>query len=502
MDSASEALPGPPRDGLSLLQLIPSVIVPALVANIGRQLVTPVLPVFAKETLGLSHAAVGTLLSLEGFGGVVVNIPAGVMVGAFGSVSSSVVGTALQAIAAVLAATSGVPFQLFVSRFVSGTSLSVWNIARQYFISNTVRGKQRGKAMSLVGGSMRVAQVIGPLIGGLLADHMGIRTVFLAQAAVSGVTCILVLAFMARYDRLDTYGAARHSGDKGNASTAAEQEINAKPNRGGCLSVPCPGREVAAKCWRPLLAGGMYSMMLSSIRQSRNVLFPLVGLELGLSQTSIGGIQAAGAVVDSSLILVAGWISDKFGRKWSGIPSTALLSIAFVVLALSRSLPMLFAASLLAGFGNGFSSGIINLLGADTASEAGPMRGEYLGIFRMLADTGAMLGPLLAGCLASALSLQWASVAIGVISAFATVWLSVCYWYLQWIREPDDEDHEYQRVSNTGNLDEASAEEPLTAADVELSIVSTCDNDNPAGCPKVIPLLQHAPGRVAENRGS
>ena len=145
--------------------------------------------------------------------------------------------------------------------------------------------------------------------------------------------------------------------------------------------------------------------------------------------------------MDSCFILVAGWISDNYGRKWSGLPSSVILGLAFVLLGYAQSLPVLVAASILAGFGNGFSSGIVNLLGADTAVTAGALRGEYLGLFRTLADAGNMLGPLVMGCIASATSLKQACMAMGLISAAATLWLAACYWGLGWLSEPWETDN-------------------------------------------------------------
>eukprot|EP00191_Tetraselmis_sp_GSL018_P022604 CAMPEP_0177621988 /NCGR_PEP_ID=MMETSP0419_2-20121207/27965_1 /TAXON_ID=582737 /ORGANISM="Tetraselmis sp., Strain GSL018" /LENGTH=427 /DNA_ID=CAMNT_0019122115 /DNA_START=118 /DNA_END=1397 /DNA_ORIENTATION=+ len=389
----------PKTEGLGFRELLPSVYLPALVSNVGRQLVTPVLPIFAKETLGLNDAAVGTLVSLEGLGGVAVNIPAGSFVSRFGSVRTSVVSALVQSGSSVLAAVSVTPFELSASRFLSGVSLSGWNMARQFFLANAVQGSNRGKAMSLIGATIRIGQTFGPLGGGVLADKLGVRSVFFAQAAVAAVTCALVVIFMSRYDSHDDYGPRKGGRPEGEGGAGEEPAPRARAR--SCTSALCPYGDVIASCWRELLSAGFFCLLLSMIRQSRALLIPLVGHDLGLSKSAIGTVQAVGAVVDSSLFMVAGWMNDRYGRKWSGILSTAVLCGAFAVLSAARSLPMLVGASVLAGVGNGFSSGIINLLGADTSAAAGPRRGEYLGLFRTLSDAGVMAGPFVAGCISS-----------------------------------------------------------------------------------------------------
>eukprot|EP00191_Tetraselmis_sp_GSL018_P018905 CAMPEP_0177582664 /NCGR_PEP_ID=MMETSP0419_2-20121207/2883_1 /TAXON_ID=582737 /ORGANISM="Tetraselmis sp., Strain GSL018" /LENGTH=428 /DNA_ID=CAMNT_0019071951 /DNA_START=118 /DNA_END=1401 /DNA_ORIENTATION=+ len=390
----------PKTEGLGFRELLPSVYLPALVSNVGRQLVTPVLPIFAKETLGLNDAAVGTLVSLEGLGGVAVNIPAGSFVSRFGSVRTSVVSALVQSGSSVLAAVSVTPFELSASRFLSGVSLSGWNMARQFFLANAVQGSNRGKAMSLIGATIRIGQTFGPLGGGVLADKLGVRSVFFAQAAVAAVTCALVVIFMSRYDSHDDYGPRKGGRPEGEGGAGEEPAPRARAR--SCTSLgPLPLR----RRHRELLArapqrGLLLPAALDDPPEPRAP-HPPGRDDLGLSKSAIGTVQAVGAVVDSSLFMVAGWMNDRYGRKWSGILSTAVLCGAFAVLSAARSLPMLVGASVLAGVGNGFSSGIINLLGADTSAAAGPRRGEYLGLFRTLSDAGVMAGPFVAGCISS-----------------------------------------------------------------------------------------------------
>ena len=212
----------------------------------------------------------------------------------FGSITASFIGMSFQILAAIMAGFSTVAAQLFAARFVSGTSLSVWNMARQFFVSNALSAKQRGKASSLTGGTMRVAQAIGPLIGGVLADYISVRSVFLGQAVVSGITCVLVMIFMRPLDKYDLYGAKAKAKDKASKAKAKGNGPDDEPDespRLGCLAGACPCTVVVAQCWRQLLAGGLYSMLLMAARSSRPLMFPLVGHSIGLSKTAIGGVQ-------------------------------------------------------------------------------------------------------------------------------------------------------------------------------------------------------------------
>jgi MFS family permease len=64
----------------------------------------------------------------------------------------------------------------------------------------------------------------------------------------------------------------------------------------------------------------------------------------------------------------------------------------------------LMAASILIGFGNGLGSGTMMTLGADLAPPGAT--GEFLGLWRLIGDTGAAGGPMAVGALADLIGLS------------------------------------------------------------------------------------------------
>ena len=72
----------------------------------------------------------------------------------------------------------------------------------------------------------------------------------------------------------------------------------------------------------------------------------------------------------------------------------------------------------LTGLGNGLGSGIVMTLGADFSPVVG--RGEFLGVWRLMADLGGTVGPMMLGAIAGVATLGVASVAtagLGLIGA-------------------------------------------------------------------------------------
>jgi MFS family permease len=85
------------------------------------------------------------------------------------------------------------------------------------------------------------------------------------------------------------------------------------------------------------------------------------------------------------------------------------VALGFVLLPLTSEFYGFAAVGVLTGIGNGFGSGINMTLGADFAPAVG--RGEFLGVWRVIADLGASSGPIVTGVLTGLGSLALASFA-------------------------------------------------------------------------------------------
>ena len=106
----------------------------------------------------------------------------------------------------------------------------------------------------------------------------------------------------------------------------------------------------------------------------------------------------------------------------AGVPCMAIMALAMFLLPLSDSFLTLLLASMLAGLGNGFGSGINMTLGADFAPEH--ERGEFLGVWRLCSDLGSFAGPIVMGYIANTFLLATAfsfAGGLGVVGAFIMV---------------------------------------------------------------------------------
>ena len=80
----------------------------------------------------------------------------------------------------------------------------------------------------------------------------------------------------------------------------------------------------------------------------------------------------------------------------------------------------LLAVGMLLGLANGLGTGIVMIIGADLARRT-PQRGQFLGIWRLIGDTGMTAAPLLSGLLVVVASLSAASLSIAVVGAAGAI---------------------------------------------------------------------------------
>lgn len=98
------------------------------------------------------------------------------------------------------------------------------------------------------------------------------------------------------------------------------------------------------------------------------------------------------------------------------------MAIGIGLVPLADSFVTLSAAGIVIGLGNGLGSGSMMTLGADLAPEGAT--GEFLGIWRLIGDVGMVVGPLVVGFIASALSLDGSAYALAAAGIAASLTLA------------------------------------------------------------------------------
>lgn len=374
--------PAAERPRFSLRSLVVPVYLPTLLFAFGEGMTLPVLPLYA-QALGASLALVGATVTVRGVGALASDIPAGVMVNRFGGRTTMLVSAGLAAGSALAIAVAAETWQLVALMFVFGAGWSMWLVSRLAFVAETVPLEYRGRALSLVGGVNRVGVFAGPIAGGFLAEHLGFEAAFVGQA-----------------------GAAAVAG----AAVLLRREASAQPVRSGPRVHARLARTLADFRYQFLTAGTV-ALILTFVREARQLLLPLWGDHVGLGVGAIGLVMGLSSAVDMTLFVPVGYVMDRWGRKWTVVPSLLLLGASLALLPLADGFAALLAVGLLSGIGNGLGSGAVMTLGSDLAPRAGS--GEFLGLWRFLTDLGRVAGPSVVGGTAQGLALGSAALLSG-----------------------------------------------------------------------------------------
>lgn len=385
-------------------QLLLPIYCPTLLNSTSLQALLVLLPLYALDS-GYSAAFTAMLIGIRGAGMLVLDIPVGIFLSRFGDKPILLFGLLGMAISAVLLALSSSPWALGFAALLSGSGFTAWMLGRQSYITDTSAASERGRAIAIMAGIMRMGALTGPVAGALVAQAFGYAVAFLALTVFT-LGAIAMVALTAR-------------------NTRPEQ-------RPGQAHLARIGRLVTAQ-WRPLLTGGLASVGLQFMRSARLLLIPLFGHFLGLDVAAIGLIVSLAAVVDSALFYPVGLVMDRAGRKWTGVPSLVIFAASFSLLPLTQGYYSLLVVSLMIGLANGLGTGLLLTVGADLAPRES--RGEFLGIWRLIGDFGHAGGPAIIGVLINAATLAVASV-FTAAAGFACA--AVMYWLMDETLEKED----------------------------------------------------------------
>jgi MFS family permease len=331
------------------------------------------------------------VVAMRGLGTMLFDLPSGVAVSRFGDRGAMVVGTFLVALVAVGASLSRSVVVLAALVLIMGGGWSFWQVARLAYVSEIAPLRMRGRAMTLVGGVNRAGNFVGPILGGFLASKYGLESAFYAQA-VMGLGASALMFVVVR-------------------KVPGSEELVRHGLRGRLVASVVEHRQI-------YLSAGLAVIALQVVRECRYVFLPLWGDSLGLDVAQIGLAIGASSLLDAGMFYPVGYIMDRWGRKWAGIPSLLTMSLGFLLLPATHEAYGFTLVAMLSGLGNGLGAGTLMTLGADFAPEV--RRGEFLGVWRFIGDAGSAGGPIAASVITGAASLGLASVVcagLGLIGA-------------------------------------------------------------------------------------
>ncbi len=359
---------------------------PATLQAFGQGILVPILPLYA-ASFEISYGLIGLILAGDAIGLLMGDVPAGSLIRRFGAKRVVLLGLGLNIVTVAALFWAETVWVVLALRIASGVGKALYNVSLHAYITDHVFVAQRGRAIALFGGVHRFGWFVGPAVGGILAAAAGLRAPFILYGAA--VTLGLVILAVLLRDR------------------PAPDADNVQ------LAHPAGGQlwTTLKTYYRTLASAGMGQLFAQMIRTGRQSLIPLYAADiLGLDAQAIGFIVSISSGIDMLLFYPAGWVMDNLGRKFAIVPSFIVLALGMALIPFTVTAGGLLFASSLMGFANGFSAGTMMTLGSDLAPQSA--RGEFLGMWRLIGDGGAMGAPVLVGGIADLLTLPTAALAL------------------------------------------------------------------------------------------
>ena len=376
------------------------VLVPSFLFAAALGAITPLI-ILAAIDIGIPPAAAALLMAASGVAALACTVPVGAAIDRVGDKRAMTLATlnAAGALALTILALA-VPSGWSIALYIAGHLLRVpaqvaWGLARQAVVAETVAAKDRGKAMTSLGGAQRAGFLAGPLVGSLMLIWLPLWTVF-----AFSIVLVLAATVLLRIPRFNlTFDRATAQARENRAAAETSQ-----------LSV----------AWNTVFIAGIGVSLLSVARVSQPILVALWGLHLGWSEAQISLAIALGSALEMVLMFPGGYLKDRVGRSFILSLCLVFFGGGFLLVPFwGGSWGFIFALVCMS-VGNGLGSGINMTIGADLSPDTG--RAKFLSIWSMFSQVAVVGGPLGISAVLTAFALPATFILVGSLTIFGAVW--------------------------------------------------------------------------------
>ena len=345
-------------------------VVASFFVAVGFGIIVPAIPLFARS-FGVSNAAVGLIISLFALSRFASGLFSGKLVDRFGERTVFAVGVAFVALSVGACGIAQSYNQLLFFRAAGGLGSSMFSVAASSVILRSVSDAQRGHAQSVYNGSFLLGAIAGPAIGGALAA-ISLRAPFFVYAIALSISGTVAFFFF------------------------TSEHLQAPKKSEGKKAVMSLKDALALKGYRyALVITFVASWVLFGVRTSILPLF--ITEQLKSTAAVVGWGFTISAIIQGTLILRAGRISDERGRRFILIIGTTISLVGIIVMTATLNPLMFFISMAIIGLGNAFLASAPATIVGDLIEGKG---GQVIALFQMAGDAGMIVGPVVVGFVA------------------------------------------------------------------------------------------------------
>lgn len=380
------------------------------VNQLGFGSIIPTLPLYA-QSFGVSYSAIGAAIAIYGLARFLVAIPTGRLADLFGRRPTLALGGLVSTLGNLWCALAANYAEFLAARFVAGAGATLVLTTGIVILADISTPEIRGRMMAIYQGAFLFAVGIGPLPGGILAEHFGLAAPFYAYS-VAGAAVTLVAWF----------------------AVAESRGMHTEEESPGVAVAPPPPFLTQLQ----LLIAQIGFLLVCAIGFMNTFvrtgamfnIIPVLGRDqLSLAASEIGFGIAVGSVLGLAMAYPSGVLVDRYGRKSVIVPATLLTGVSLLLFCFAPSYTWFVIASAIWGISSAVSGAAPSAYAADSAPAG--MNASAMSSYRMLSDAGYVVGPIVLGVIVDlydvTVALILAAVLMGAIAIMFARWAPETY---------------------------------------------------------------------------
>ncbi|EPY11843.1 MULTISPECIES: MFS transporter [Paenibacillus] len=344
------------------------------IAMVGMGLIIPIMPKYV-TAFGATGQAMGYLVAAFGLTQFLCSPIAGELSDKYGRKLLIVTGIGLFTVSQLLFGMAEHMWMLYVSRLLGGMSAALMTPPMMAYVADITTEEKRGKGLGMLMASMTLGVVIGPGIGGMLAEY-GIRVPFYAAAALAGLSTVVSLLFLPESLSVEERMAAR-------SNTKKKENLL---------------RQMAASAKAPYFMLLVLVFALTFGLQNFEAIFGLyVDVKYGFTPKDISLMITLGAIIGviCQAVLIERLLRT-FGEKKILLTMFGLSAISMILLLFVSNYFLIFFVTMLFFVATSIVRPAINTL---LSKMAGNEQGFVAGMNNAYMSLGNIIGPAIAGIL-------------------------------------------------------------------------------------------------------
>ncbi|WP_167142085.1 MFS transporter [Canibacter zhoujuaniae] len=362
---------------------------------LGYGIVAPVMPLLA-NSFGVSFAVAGLVVSVFAAMRFVAGPLASFFTTRFGGLPGLLVGLSIVTVTTIFCAYAASMTELLVWRALGGIGSVTFSVASSVMLFGLAPATARAQIVSLNAAAFLSGNIIGPLLGALLVPF-GMRAPFIVYGVILALTAALIAVLLR------------------NSRVGRKPDSRAAKNSAMTL-----GEGLRFQSFRGSLIGGFSNGIVWGMRMAILPLF--IASYISKDPAAAGWAMAAYAAGNALLVVPAGRLNDRLGRRPLIIIGTLVSAVALLLLPFSTEIILMIIVVAIIGMAGALANPGINATVADVAGKRGSAK--LIASLSMVTDLGVVIGPVAVGALldgVSPLAAFWACALMMLITC--TVWV-------------------------------------------------------------------------------